>query len=269
MYLTAHQIQDMNEEKLRSFLDRGFQEGRYLDYKESYEKPSSYEGKKEFLKDVTGMANAGGGTIIIGVKESPEGDGLPGEVIGIDDGENQAQRWENITKDCIDPRIPGIFAWVIPLSTGKSIVIIYVPPSFRKPHMVNIEKHRSFYIRHNRDTVPMSVDEIRHAVLSVEGAPDKAHAYLLARELDIRQTKMLNPCPLLLQAIPIIPLESDIDPLSEPIKQILYGNDDRLKVNGYTLKSNFLPYPTLWGVESGSGRDNPDYLVEIHRTGYI
>ena len=274
MYLTSQEVQNMDEAALNSFVSRKLQEGRHLDYKLCYEKPASHDGKKEFLKDVTGMANAGGGTIIIGVEESAEGDGLPGSITGIDDGENQSQTWENLTKDSIGPRIPGIFTKLIALSNRRSIIIVYIPPSLRKPHMVMIKDHRGFYIRHNKDTVPMSVDEIRTVVLSVEGAPDKAQAYLLARELDIRESRMFDSCPLLLQAIPVIPLDVDIDPLSNEIKQISLDPQDRLKVDKaegiiLTLKTDFGPSPILWGAEAGSSRNDPDYLTEIHRNGYI
>lgn len=269
MYLTAMEVISMDEKRLLLFLSRELQEGRFLDYKREYAKPASYEGKKEFLKDVTGMANAAGGSLIVGVDERPNAEGFPGTLIGVEDGEGISQLWENITKSCVEPRIPGIVTKGIPLPDGRSAIVVHIPASLRKPHQMVLEKHRGFYIRHGRDTVPMSVDEIRHAVLSVEGAEDRAHAYLLGRELELRETKMYNPCPVLFQAIPLVPLEQEIDTLNDEVSQILYDRDEKLVEGNVRLRSMYLPVPNLWGVEAGSSRDTPDYITEIHRNGCV
>lgn len=100
------------------------------------------------------MANAGGGNIIVGVHERTDVEGFPGALTGLEGGDALSQMWENISKGCIDPRIPGFFTKLIPLSGGRSAIIVYIPPSLRKPHLVIIEKHRGFYIRHGKDSVP-------------------------------------------------------------------------------------------------------------------
>lgn len=134
MYLTAMEVTSMDEERLRLFLARELQEGHFLDYKREYAKPASYEGKKEFLKDVTGMANAAGGSIIVGVDERLDAEEFPGTLIGFEGGEGISQLWENITKSCIEPRIPGIVTKVIALLDSRTAIAVHIPASLRKPH---------------------------------------------------------------------------------------------------------------------------------------
>ena len=67
---TSAFLDDPNEQALRGFLTLQRDEDPFLDYKSSlYDGSSSDAAHREFLKDVTGFANAYGGDIIIGVTE--------------------------------------------------------------------------------------------------------------------------------------------------------------------------------------------------------
>jgi predicted HTH transcriptional regulator len=103
------------------------------------------------LADVTAMANAQGGYILIGVEEdTTQPDGTPKQLIGIENGDSEGTWIESVCLSSIDEKIAGLRVRDIVLSNGRSCVIIQVPNSIRKPHMVVHEKHRSFRIRHER-----------------------------------------------------------------------------------------------------------------------
>ena len=81
----------------RRFLAKGHPEGHYLDYKVALSGESEREQRREFLKDVTGFANALGGNIIIGATEPAEGLAVDQQLKGIADGDKVAQALENVS----------------------------------------------------------------------------------------------------------------------------------------------------------------------------
>ena len=117
MYLTTQKFLELTEASLRDFLGLKIPEGLYLDYKEALSGSSDKEAKREFLKDVTAMANAAGGHLLIGVKEPLEGLSIDSQLVGLDGGEVLAQDLERLASASVDPRIPGL-----------SIRVQYFPP---------------------------------------------------------------------------------------------------------------------------------------------
>jgi len=61
-------INTITEADLQRLVDEGRREDVQLEFKQALP-GNSDEGKKEFLKDVTAMANSSGGDIIYGVRE--------------------------------------------------------------------------------------------------------------------------------------------------------------------------------------------------------
>jgi hypothetical protein len=57
MCLTMREVVEMDEVQLREILNNRIPEGAYLDYKMQLPGVSANEGKREFLKDVTAVAN--------------------------------------------------------------------------------------------------------------------------------------------------------------------------------------------------------------------
>jgi len=137
-------------------------EHQTLEYKATAYGPTASE-KRELLKDVSSMANTGGGDLIIGVEEDPENKGVPLQVTGIEDGDKEALRVLQICTDGIEERIDGLDVKSIRLGSGRDIVIIRVPGSARSPHMVTHEGHRQFWARYGTITAPMRVVELREA----------------------------------------------------------------------------------------------------------
>jgi len=89
------------------------------------------------LADVTAMANAQGGYILIGVEEdTSQPDGTPKRLVGFQDGDAEAKWIDSLCVSSIDEKIPGLRVRDIPLVNGLSCVLIQIPNSPRKPHMV-------------------------------------------------------------------------------------------------------------------------------------
>src|ERR1700752_1975983 len=116
MSLSNKQLDSIQEDDLQALIDNKVQESKTIEYKESL--PSnSPEDKREFLADVSSFANAAGGHLIYGIREES---GIPVELCSLQniDADAQILRLENIIRDCIEPRIPGVQMQAIPLQTS-------------------------------------------------------------------------------------------------------------------------------------------------------
>jgi hypothetical protein len=102
----------------------------------------------EISRDVSAFANAGGGTIIYGVREYSDRH-IPER---IDDGfapdERIDHEWlEQVINTRIGPKIPGIRIKPITIPNSNSIIIVvHVPQSYIGPHQA---ADKLFYQRHN------------------------------------------------------------------------------------------------------------------------
>ena len=168
MYITKTEFITFDENALEKLLEKRIQEGHHIDYKVKLSGESIEKHYKEFLKDVTAFANANGGNILIGVKDPYENKTIPVEklILGIDDGDKVSHSLENVAASCIDPRISGLQVKPVLLNNGKHVILIHIPPSLGRPHIVYYHKITSIHIRNFESSRPMTSFEINQAVVS-------------------------------------------------------------------------------------------------------
>jgi len=266
IYITSKEIEELDEEKLKAFLEKEYRENRFLDYKLKYENKSKDKEKEEFLADVTGFANLYGGNLIIGVKEKEEKDSgsLPGELVGIENGPEEAMSYRNLLDTSIDPQMHGYVVKEILLQNEKWAIVIYVPASLRRPHMVIFRGRNRFYIRHDDRTLKMTNDEIRRSVIEVVGLEKNIETYIQTIEEEIKEDFLQDDFSFMMHAAPYLLEEDQIDTSSQKIKSIL--QDVSLIKD---LPSGFVPMPNLRGIFTRDVRENPSYYIYVYRTGYI
>lgn len=268
MYLNTKDFLDLDETKLIKFVELRIKEDLYLDYKVELSSAEKRKTHKEFLKDVTAFANANGGNIFIGFKEPSENLKIEDQIIGIDNAIEWAQDLERLTVSSIDPRISGLKIKTVGFSNSKSVLLIHIPPSLSRPHMVNYDGHKTFYIRHSESSFPMSTHEIRNSVMESISAEEIAKKYLLEKEKDIRRYFLNSTPTFIIQAIPLIALQSSLNIFDEKIEKILRGESRRYNYH-YDLTSNIAPEPTIDGLRGLDNRHIPNWQSEIHRNGYV
>lgn len=163
------------------------QEDKYLEYKE-LPPTNDPEDKKEFLADVSAFANAGGGTIIYGAEEQRGPDrkatGFPAAFNGIPaaEADGQIRRLENLIRDGIRPRIPGVsFEPPIPLANGNVVLVLQIPKSWAAPHVVDYMNRWRFYSRNSAGKYPLDVAEVRGAFLQAELTSQQVSAFRIDR----------------------------------------------------------------------------------------
>lgn len=272
MHLTSAQVRDMTAETLREFLELAIPEGRHIDYKLRLSGDAPEAQKLEFLKDISAFANSDGGDLIIGALEPAEGRQVAVQLRGIERGDEVAHRMERAASSSIDPRIAGLQIRPIALGDDRFAILVHIPPSMVRPHMVTSVGNRGFYIRHTESSQSMSTHEIREAVLSSATVEARAREYMDRRE---REAREYGPADghhpwFMLQAMPLIAPDQPWDMSSDALRSILLvgavGEFHKIPF----FDSDRAPRPTIDGIMAqhtiGS---NPASVTEIHRNGYI
>ncbi|MFZ3072383.1 MAG: ATP-binding protein [Thermodesulfobacteriota bacterium] len=276
IYISGKEIEVLNEEKLQVFLQKRYRENRFLDYKLKYEKDSKDEAKEEFLADVTGFANYYGGNIIIGVGELKEegASSQPGELAGIEDGVKEAEAYRNLCDTSIDPPIPGLVIKELPLKNGKWAVVVYVPASLRRPHMVTFKGKNRFSIRRDDRTLKMTTDEVKRTVMEVVNLEKNLESYIKTVEDELNEDFpfLKEDFSLIMHAVPYLLEEDQVDTSSEEIKNLNnYSTilDPNNNVHHIDLWSGTNFTPTLRGIFRLNDNISPSQITYVHRTGYI
>jgi hypothetical protein len=219
------------------------------------------------------MANSRGGIIIIGIDEDAEAsDGTPKSIVGFSDGDQEANWIQSICQSCIDAPIPGLKIRDIPLGNDKDCVIINIPDSPRKPHMVVHENHRSFRIRHGRANAIIGMEEIRQMILSMDSYQSNLQKFVFER-IEANQAKV-NPNPFLLfMSTPLYVNFDRIDPLEKQycdlLKNIPESSDPMYE--GIAIPGR--PKPRIFGIETTThqqGSDaKPKKILRLFRNGHF
>lgn len=151
-------------------------EGYHLDYKEDIGNPDRF--KVELSKDVSSFGNSDGGFLVVGVSDSQE-------IVGIDPTiqNKPVEEWINqVLSSNIDPPLFYYDPKVIPIpGKDKVIVIIHVPESTKKPHMVS-EKHQ-YFIRTNDSNKPTTHNQVREMFEYSRRLNDEFKEFLERRNL--------------------------------------------------------------------------------------
>lgn len=143
----------MTADELDKLINSNTKESLTLDFKsEPYEK----NDKSELLKDVTAMANAEGGYIIIGVDERNQN-----RIFQLQDStiKDSIKRYRDWCADSIQPRLLDLEVYSLTIGDNP-LIVIQIPKGGKKPYCYEINKMMFFKIRVSDSTRDMRRDEI-------------------------------------------------------------------------------------------------------------
>jgi hypothetical protein len=177
MPLTNKPLESIERSDLEALVENKVREDKKIEYKRSL--PHDYESKKKCLAAVSSFANAAGGHLIYGIKEEA---GEPVELCGlqITDVDAEKLRLENLIRDSIEPRIPGVALQPVDLKPGVAIVI-RIPRSWALPHVVKLREHWRFYSRNSAGKYPLDVSELRAAFALSETTAERIRNFRAER----------------------------------------------------------------------------------------
>ena len=161
--MLAKPIDDVTLADLQALVDHNIPESRRLEFKRDRYGPKN-DDRREFAADVSAMANAQGGDLIIGIAEQ---DGAASQLVGVAtaDSDGLIRAITESLRNSIEPPIQELRVVWIENSPGKGLIVVRVPRSWRAPHRVTVAKDNRFFVRDENGNHPMSVDELRHAFL--------------------------------------------------------------------------------------------------------
>lgn len=166
---------NLDENDLNELVTTDTSEGLRTEYKRDLY-GSSDSDKREALKDVSALANAFGGHLVIGIEEE---NGLPVSIRGISNvnPDEVILRLEQIVRTGIEPRIQGIRMRPVPLASGAYCFVLRVPRSWNPPHRVSAQNSNRFWIRNTGGTHEASIEELRTLFTLGVDAFDRVHHF--------------------------------------------------------------------------------------------
>ncbi|MGH6970191.1 MAG: AlbA family DNA-binding domain-containing protein, partial [Caulobacteraceae bacterium] len=120
------------------------------------------EQKREFLYDVSALANTDGGDLIFGVEEAKGG--VAKAVTGAtltEPLDATVRRLEQILASCVEPRLVGVRFRTFSLSKNTAVLLMRVPASFAAPHWARLGGTHRFYRRSSNSKAEMDIHELR------------------------------------------------------------------------------------------------------------
>ena len=173
------QLHSIDESHLSALVTDGVRESRSLEFKAELVLGTDSD-RKEFLANVSALANGGGGDLVLGIEDD---NGTASAVVGLEsfDPDKDTLRIESIVRDGIAPRIVGLRVRRVALSSGNSVVVIRVPNSLNRPHMVVFKQWSRFYSRNSAGKYQLDVQELKSAFLGSESVAERVRQFRIER----------------------------------------------------------------------------------------
>ncbi|MBG60324.1 MAG: hypothetical protein CMJ16_07690 [Peredibacter sp.] len=153
---------NFNEDLIQKINNGEIEEDRCWDFKVTHYDVSNRDGKKNFMRDITGFANANGGTIVIGVSDDGELEGVQ-----IENFDSLKLQLGNIIRSNSDAPVTNVEFRLLETDAG-SFYAICIPKGKYRPHSIKMSGNnsREFVIRQDASNHQMSMHEIKDLFLS-------------------------------------------------------------------------------------------------------
>ncbi len=149
MILGGRSLHDLSLSDFQSLIDNHIPEGPHLEYKEA-----AYSGRasdiREMLRDVTALANAEGGYLVMGIREDYAS--RAAAFSPIDDPKAKAQAITQACLDGIQERIPGLEVVSFESGFNQGIIVIRTIERAAPPHGGARSQHGFHLPLRNRQT---------------------------------------------------------------------------------------------------------------------
>ena len=163
MSLNSVSLDQLTEANLQALVENGVPESRDLEFKRDAVGRDD-AAKKEFLKDVSALANTAGGDLIIGLEED-DGVAIALRGVTVAPADEEVRRLESMLQDSLEPRLIGTRMRAIPLTAGGYVLVIRVQKSWNAPHRVVYQRTNRFYGRNAGGVYELGVEQLRAAFL--------------------------------------------------------------------------------------------------------
>lgn len=170
-------------EQIQALIDHRIPESASLEYKRELPFRSRTE-RGEVLKDLTGMANGGGGTLLYGVdEEEREGSNVASAIVPLTD-HSVAGAVEDLVRDGVQPPLLAEYERIA--VEGGFVLAVDVRPSPLGPYMVTAHGKHSYFHRSGTAASPMNERQVRDAYALALRAREQRSEDWSSRHLPLR-----------------------------------------------------------------------------------
>jgi hypothetical protein len=248
-------------------------ESRTLEYKQSLPGGSDDE-RREFLADVSALANTVGGDILYGVVEERDAagrtTGIPESAPGLPiTGDAELRRLEEMIRDGIDPRVPAVRVHSIPGFANGPVVLLRLGRSWQRPHMVTFKNYSRFFARGASGKYQLDVQQIRDAFVGAASLRDRVEAFRAECLQAVRENATTTP-PLIqggrivLHVIPVAGFDAP-----ESVDLDLATARPRPPFANLGAGHHRINFDGVQGYELSQGKDRCRDYVQLFRNGAI
>lgn len=202
----------LTETDLRRLIDEKVPESKQIEYKRELPDGSD-KGTVSFLRAVTAFANTQGGDLLYGIEAK---DGIPITLspLTMTSGDQVVQRFENLCRDGVEPRLTGVQYQFVSLDGGGSALVVRIPKSWSTPHRVSAGNHAHFYGRNSAGAYQLDVAELRQAFTLSDTVVERIRSFranrLLALGSDEAPVRLKEGALIVLHVIPLQAMVSDL-----------------------------------------------------------
>ncbi|MDE2887380.1 MAG: ATP-binding protein [Gemmatimonadota bacterium] len=183
---------------IQALIEMDVPEGDQIEFKESLRRRASSpdpwilgedqvgEGARDaILEEAIAFANAHGGALLIGIRESNSNPPVAAEITPVPRCVELAERFKLKFRDCVEPNIPSIEVFGVPTDGDSGVVIVRIGRSRLAPHRVT--RTRNCTIRRADRCESMTMREIQDMTLNISRGLERFEKRLAERSERFRR----------------------------------------------------------------------------------
>jgi len=159
--MIAKKLADILSADIEALVSNSVAENTTLEFKRDLPGGSD-DAKREFLADVSALANTSGGDILYGVDEE-DGYAVAITGIGVTNIDAELLRLGNILNSGLDPRIR--YSPLVTRCAAGSVLLLRIEKSWNAPHRVIFKGNDRFFGRTAAGKYPLDVQQLRRAFI--------------------------------------------------------------------------------------------------------
>ena len=227
MYLLDTHTTKFTEKDLENLKEANVSEGIQIEFKKEL-KIDANNDKKEFISDITALANTEGGVLFVGIEERKDDNGkntgvaesiTPIEISNVD---QLIQKINNFIRSSTNPPLTNVHINPIVIEANKYVLVFTINPTIDLPVMNTVNKTNKFYKRTSVGKYPVEVYELSEMFNKSQTNRDRIQKFISERHSKVRYSNI----------IPTLDIEGSFFLHLSPIStrnQIDFSNDTILK----------------------------------------
>ncbi|WP_187278948.1 ATP-binding protein [Methylobacterium sp. WL2] len=238
--------------------------------------------RNEILAEVIAFANAGGGTLVLGLHEAGLKDEprVAARLQSLPRCEALLKRLLDAAEDIVEPRLFGLAGQAIPDgdATEDGFIVLRVGKSIRGPHRLN--STWEFHIRRGERAARMDVREIKDLTLELARSGDRLEQSFVERQTSIdpkwfkteRQFVGGNKGPFVIRVTALPTVQTQIPDLTKRRDYWWPGEGFAITLNNKEKRSTYpsdtfngYPKPRLRAFEMLTDEQDPQRLQRVLR----